>query len=193
MRRDSSLESAVPSDSLRGRFVTELSVAMKGRVERDNYMIDRLFGQSWNLGGLSPAELNYLANYFYPIKGEQPPVDSHERIKALYEEIVSLNPELSGFPISDIGVQIDVIRGVASGLHVNDIRYFAKDLRGSGTNMSAYDRALCDKAQSLYYGQFGDREQVKLTDGVTTFILSNETARRIIENRPYEKTIKKAP
>src|SRR3989344_7705817 len=117
-----SFTEALKSDrdpSLRGRFASEIPTAMKGKKETDNYRIDNFFGQIWNLGGFSPAELNYLVRHFLPVVDEKITAENAARIEKLYNGLIRLNPYLSCLSALDAKRQADVLRGLASGLQVN--------------------------------------------------------------------------
>jgi hypothetical protein len=193
--------------ALRERFSLDVQSAMKGKSEIDNDTIDRAFGQSWSLGGFSLAELSYLIKYYAPNFGNGEVSESVvPQITTLYEMLVDVNPTLKAIPVKGILGKTHVVIGVGTGLHFNDIRYFVEDLEGHGFNRSPYDKALGDKAIEIYHARMGtellrnsshltrtQEAQLNESNRSVHYILSPETARRIIENRPYEKSKKHAP
>lgn len=138
--------------------------------------MDPAFGESWELANVSGADLDYLVKNFNSLTAG---LDPEAIADTVYGVLVMLNPKLKDITANGLEDKLHVIRGVASGLHFNDIKYFVQDLQGHGGNESRESRQLTNKAWEAYYGRKGE----DFTQG--GFILSFETATRMINNDPY--------
>jgi len=101
-------------------------------------------GKNWKATGEDaqeyklPIGLSYDNLYEIALKNNVSP----ERLQSIYEELVSLNPELSGISKSQYGKDSqrkispirDVIAGVASKFKAENIKYFVEELNGSFRN-----------------------------------------------------------
>lgn len=160
-----------------------------------NREVDPRFGQQWNLANLRAADLYYFGNTLYPIRTDPAVV---RQVNVFYEILVQLNPELSNIMSHNIEMKLDVIQGVGSGLHFNDIQYFVEELGGTLDNQSENDRSLEKQVEEAYFKRHGidmnadfstyTQDDLKLFDQLQNkigFAFCPETARRIIDDEPY--------
>lgn len=166
--------------------------------------VDQKFGQPWNLSNLTMEDVYYFGNTFYrDIISDIN--DMRKKCLLFYQTLISLNPELKNIEThNNIERILDVIRGVGSGLHYNDIKYFVEELNGSGENESKENQKLWREAYYAYMTREGfnidknesglkdesvlDEGELKrfgILDGKIGYVFSPETCLRIIENKPY--------
>jgi len=73
--------------------------------------------------------------------------------------------------------KLDIIRGVASGLHFNDIKFFIEQMKGTAENDTLIHRFKENKAYKHYKKNYDGKN--------LEFALSPETIKRILNNQPY--------
>ena len=142
----------------------------------NNDTIDIDFGQSWNTGKYNLSDILFLSN-----KKE---FFNKETVE-LYNYLISLNPTLKNIKVENNNRLVDIVRGLASGLHFNDIKYFVEDLKGDARNQLKDDDLLQEKAYKAYEERFGEENDYKIG-----FALSPETANRVINNAKYDVELK---
>lgn len=176
---------------------------MVGSDEFMNLEVDPAFGQKWNLPNFSTKQTYDFGNKFYGkiLKDESGMLEEGEKF---YLTLVRLNPELGNIKKENTERMLDIIRGVGSGLHYNDIKYFVEDLKGSGANESEENYKLWEQAVVTYFNRNGIKlnslpedlpeeeyealqksERYHDISNKISFAFSPETCRRIIENKPY--------
>jgi hypothetical protein len=180
---------------------------MIGEQKFSNLEVDPAFGQKWNLANLTTKDLYTFGNEFYKkiVANQEGMLDEGNKF---YQTLVKFNPELKEVKIENTERMLDVIRGVGSGLHLNDVKYFVEELKGIGENESEENLKLWEQAYIAYFKRNGievkhsmiwedpsDEETKKLMespkylelDHKIGFAFSPETCRRIISNNPYNK------
>ncbi|MFA4936963.1 MAG: hypothetical protein WC575_01540 [Patescibacteria group bacterium] len=183
-----------PEIEIKEVFPSEIK-EMIGKHGFDTLKVDHEFGQNWNLANLTTEDVYYLGNQFYNQRNEQA---VSEQINRFYQTLIRLNSELEDIKVDSIERKLDVIRGVGSGLHFNDIKYFIEELKGDAKNQSEQDRALEFKVIEAYYRRNGidtnkdeselNEEELRFVDKLEErvgYAFSPETAKRIINNIPY--------
>lgn len=172
---------------------------MIGNVEEfTNLEVDPDFGQKWNLLNLTNKEVYVFANKFYRDILENLVIQNE--FKSFYKKLLEINPELKNINSENLERDLDIVRGVGSGLHFNDIKYFVEDLKGTAENEKEEDRELWTMAYLAYMKrngfdfenmpdedveEFMETEEYFEVDGKIGFVFSKETLNRIIENKPY--------
>jgi len=176
---------------------------MVGDHGNDTLRIISDFGQSWNLANLTVEDAFHFSNITYR-EINNPEIEG--KIYNFYNTLVRLNPELKNIETNgDIVNILHIIRGVGSGLHFNDIKYFVEVLKGNAENTPEEDQALEYQALEAFYlrnglsaVEFDERDAEKIEAEIDAieesygleslnFALSPETSRRVIENRPYKE------
>lgn len=147
-----------------------------------NIKIDPDFGQKWNYGNLR----NENDLWFFAEKNR-----GENLINKFYNTLTELNPKLKNIKARTIDDKFAVIRGVGTGLHCNDIKYFVEEMNLDAKNESPENAQLWEKAFEKYMGRNGgDTELIQLkTDEKIGYVLSPETCKRVIENKPYQNTL----
>lgn len=165
-----------------------------------NLEVDPAFGQQWQLANLTMSDVYQIGNSFHKkiIKSKEM-LDSCEEF---YKLLKKFNPDLKNITATDPDRMLDIICGVGSGLHYNDIKYFVEDLKGSAKNELNENAELWKEAFAAYMKRSGydfeiisdeDAEKIMQTeeyfnvDNKISFVFSPETCRRIIDNEPYNK------
>ena len=148
----------------------------------NNLQQDKKYGQEWNVGNL-----NSLDNLFLLSNNK----DNFDLIDELYEVLLKLNPDLKNIilpnnndkyaivlnPPSPLkSAKLDIIRGVASGLHLNDIKFFVEKLKGDADNAKILHFMKETRAFNHYKNKYGKSME---------FSLSPETIKKIIKNESY--------
>ena len=140
-----------------------------------NYKIDYKFGQKWNYGNLDG-----LDDFYYLTKKVSP-----DLVNNLYNQVCELNPSLKKIYAEENIQKYELLRGVGSGLHFNDLKYFIESLNCRGGNAGFINKKLMNLAWSSYENKNSSKR--KDTGEIVDFALSPETAMRIIFNKPYNK------
>ncbi|MCX6751096.1 MAG: hypothetical protein NTZ83_06570 [Candidatus Pacearchaeota archaeon] len=153
----------------------------------NNLKVQEEWGQNWNLGNLQTLEnLHAIGNR----------KENFDLIDETYSTLLSLNPILNDIPIPGspkdkyanvykdaiTSAKLDIIRGVASGLNFNDVKYFVQDLKGNAKNESLSHAIKERLAYRTFKKRYGETIE---------FALSPETIKRIKENKPYQQSPKK--
>ena len=158
--------------------------------------VDPHFGQNWNLANLTTEDVYYFGNQFYKDRNEK---DVSDKIDIFYQTLLRMNPELKNITVGNKERLLDVIRGVGSGLHFNDIKYFVENLKGDANNESEPARSLEEKAIGEYLKRNGvdiEKDESQVTEDDLKkidelyekigFAFSPETMNRIINDNPYQ-------
>ncbi len=166
-----------------GIIPTKKGNIIKKGVKINNLKMQEGWGQNWNLGNLQKLDyLNVIGNR----------KENFDLIDEAYNVLLSLNPSLKEIKTPNnpkdkyvdcykdaiTSARLDIIRGVASGLHLNDIKYFVENLKGTTKNQSL----LCTLKEELAYRAFRKNYGENIQ-----FALSPETIKRIKEDKPYQK------
>jgi len=148
----------------------------------NNLKVQNEWGQNWNLGNLQTLDnLQVIGNR----------KENFDLIDETYDTLLSLNPILKDIKIPNsptdkyancykdaiTSAKLSLIRGIASGLHFNDVKYYVQDLKGNAENESL----LHSIKERLAYWRFKNRYGENIN-----FALSPETIKRIKENKPYQ-------
>ena len=140
-----------------------------------NNKMDYKFGQKWNYGNLDGLDdFHYLTEKVYP-----------DLVNNLYDKMCELNPSLNKIYAKENMQKYELLKGVGSGLHFNDLKYFLENVNCSGKNGSFLNKKLMYLAWSSYDARNPSKR--KDVEESINFILSPKTATRIIFNRPYNK------
>ncbi|HEY1041602.1 MAG TPA: hypothetical protein VGE63_02665 [Candidatus Paceibacterota bacterium] len=168
-------------------FVSEVLELTKSK-DYKNLEVDNDFGQKWELGDFT-KEVTF--KYGDKLFDQMNVVDVSAQVEEFYDELVKVNPALNQINVQTIEDKINVIRGIGSGLHVNDIKFFVEDLKGSAKNLVGNVRDLNEQAVRAYIERANlegkEFEAVEDAYSKVGFAFSPETAQRIIDNKPYNQ------
>ena len=183
-----------PKFEIKEIFPSEIQ-EMIGKHGFDTLKVDPQFGQNWDLSNLTTEDIYYFGNHFYKQRNEE---GLSKQINKFYQTLLRLNPELENIKVDSIERILSVIRGVGSGLHFNDIKYFVEALKGDANNETEENKALEIQAHEEYFKRAGidikkdesefSKQELSLVDDLASkigFTFSPETLNRIINNDPY--------
>jgi len=149
-----------------------------------NGKIDYRFGQEWNCGNLEGIDdVFYLTtrSYHYP-----------DLVNKFYNKMVKLNPSLKDISAPENIDKLVLLRGVGSGLHLNDVKYFLENVNHDCKNESFVNEVLSSFAYFAYGLRYpeNDKSEEKRQNGLgndVDFALSPKTAKRVIFNNFYRE------
>jgi len=114
--------------------------------------VDPHFGQTWNLSNISTEDVFYFGSQYYKDRDKK---DISEKIDTFYQTLLRMNPELQNIGVENKERLLDVIRGVGSGLHFNDIKYFVEELKGNANNEPAEMKTMDEQVMEAYLKRNG--------------------------------------